>query len=421
MAKHAKNNGAAGVPSKGGNGYVYPDGRRYGATYGSPAGQPVEQPTQVYSPIAQNQVAQIQEAQNQGAYKQNNYANAGNYNAAYSQSFQKKKKGNRVLKGIAAFLAILVLLVGGGLAFFVMQADRGLGYEDANYASGILERLSAQADNDVFYVLVIGSDQVGSSSVNARSRSDVLMLARVDIRNNTVTLVSVPRDTAWQQPSGEYYKINEAYYLGGANSSLDAVEALTGVEINHVVEVHLDRLADFIDSMGGLEYDVPVTIHHVDEAAGEDFYIEAGKQLLSGKEATILMRARHDYGQDQDANRQNTIRGVVAAVYHQAFSKSAIELPGTLINATQCIDTDMNSAQLFFTATGLGSGAKFYSASGPTNGGPDPGNDGRWLCYLDPDGWARLMAAVDAGEDPATISYENDTVYLPSTGEPIYE
>lgn len=418
LAKHVKQNGAEQAPIQGGqrgSTYVYPDGRRYGAAYGSPAQQASQQQqTQVVHPAAYNQPMQNQYARGQGGS-----VNAADFAGVYGTTLPKKKKGRGVLKGVAVFLAALVLLVGGGLLYFVMQVDKGLGYEDADYASTIFERLAAPADDDVFYVLIIGADQTGSS-VNARSRSDVLMLSRVDTKNNTVTLVSIPRDTPWQQPSGECLKINEAYYMGGANSSLDAVEALTGVDINHVVEVRLDKLATFIDSMGGLQYDVPVTIHHVDEAVGDDFYIEAGDQVLSGKEATILVRARHEYGSDQDANRQNTVRGVVVALYQQVFSKSAVELPGTLINAIQCIDTDMNSAQLFFAATGLGSGAKFYSASGPTDGAPDPGNDGRWLCYLNPAGWERLMATVDAGEDPSTISYEGDVVYLPSTGEVVY-
>lgn len=44
-----------------------------------------------------------------------------------------------------------------------------------------------------------------------------------------------------------------------------------------------------------------------------------------------------------------------------------------------------------------------YSCTGPSDGAINEEAGGLWMCYEDPEGWARLMAAVDAGEDPGNI------------------
>jgi hypothetical protein len=50
------------------------------------------------------------------------------------------------------------------------------------------------------------------------------------------------------------------------------------------------------------------------------------------------------------------------------------------------------------------SGVDVYSCTGPSDGDNDPDQDGVWYCYRDPAGWQQLMAVVDAGEDPDTLS-----------------
>lgn len=397
VPKHAKDTMNSPTYS-GASSYVYPDGRTYGTPYESPEEKAIRKEAQ--------------------AYGRDNYVGYTALSKVYTQRLQKKRRNKRIAAVISSLLIIL-LLVGGGFWYYAQQADQALGYSDSSYAKGILDKLSSRKVEDVFYVLLIGSDQYSTENGIRSARSDVMLLARVDTNTDTVTLISIPRDTPWKQESGEYNKINEAYHLGGAASAIEAVEQVTGVKVNHVVEVYIDRLADFIDSIGGLTYNVPVTIHHMDRDAGEDYYIEAGEQLLSGKNAVILMRARHDYEGNQDANRQNTVRGVVEALYRQVLALPSNELPKAVLNAAECVDTDFNSTQIVTVLAGLGSDATFYTVSGPSDGGIDEGSGGRWLCYLNPDGWTRLMDIVDSGEDPSEISYAEDTVYYPSTGEPV--
>ena len=402
MAKHIRNNSDVN-PSASNNAapYVYPDGRVYGSPYMS----------------AEERKAQ-QDAQ---AYGRNTYAEGAKaFNIQHTRELQKKKRRKRfaIAGGV---LAAILLVVGCGAFFFIHQMNRALDYENTSDAERILTKLSVEEPKNIAYTLLIGSDQRSSSDNKESSRSDVLLLVRTDTVAKTVTLVSIPRDTPWKQESGEYCKINEAYYMNGASGAIDAVEQVTGVNVNHVVEVHMDTLAGFIDSIGGLYYDVPVEINYYDYTNEIEYHIEAGEQTLNGQDAVMLMRARKDYGSDGDAHRQSTIRGVVKALYEQALSRPVTELPGMVINAAHCVDTDMGTRSIMQLFSSLGTNPSFYTASGPTDGGIDEGSDGAWLCYLNPTGWERLMKMVIAGEDPSGIDYSEDVVYWPSTGEPVYE
>ena len=57
-----------------------------------------------------------------------------------------------------------------------------------------------------------------------------------------------------------------------------------------------------------------------------------------------------------------------------------------------------------------------YSCTGPSNGDFDEEQNGLWLCYENPEGWATLMAAVDAGEDPGELDVES-TAIIPASSD----
>lgn len=401
MAKHAahtEDNQSTEILGGYSGGYTYPDGSTYGAPAGSQAAK---------------------EKAQAAPYSRNNVANYTTLSSVYTQRLQKKRRNKRIAAAVTA-LTCLLLLAGVGIFFYLHQADSNLGYSDSSYAQEVLAKLANQEEEHLFYTLIIGADysedRYGESTSSARS--DVLILARVDTDKKTVTLVSIPRDTPWQQESGEYYKINRAYNMGGAALAVDAVEQVSGIRANHIAEINLDQLEDFIDRIGGLDFDVPVNTHDYVKETGEEYYIEAGQQHLSGEEALAVVRMRKGYEGDQDAGRQSTIRGIVAALYNQVVSRPKNELPTTVLDAAECVDTDIKTVQLFRILTSLGADAKFYNVSAPSAGDVDPVTQ-TWLCYKNPEGWARLMEMVKSGEDPSSISYADDAVYYPSTNEQV--
>ena len=77
----------------------------------------------------------------------------------------------------------------------------------------------------------------GVADVKARGTdnlTDTIVLVSVDTGSGEISYLSIPRDT-WVPRSGE--KINEIYPAKGLQALVDEVQSITGVPVNHVVEL----------------------------------------------------------------------------------------------------------------------------------------------------------------------------------------
>ncbi len=108
--------------------------------------------------------------------------------------------------------------------------------------------------------LVIGYDRRADEGKNAPSRSDTLMLVRANPKNDTISLLSFPRDlrTELVCPGGSSStgKINAAYANCGAKGALETVRKLTGVPINYLITVNFTGFRQLVDKLGGIWMDV---------------------------------------------------------------------------------------------------------------------------------------------------------------------
>ena len=150
-----------------------------------------------------------------------------------------------------------------------------------------------------------------------------------------------------------------------------------------------------------------------------DRSLQPGVQTLNGQQAQIFARARHEYGDNQEAKRQSNIRQILTAIVEKVLQKPAMELPGAILDLAQSVGTDMNTPDIVSLAlsfSGDPGGMTLYSCTGPSNGDFDEAQNGLWLCYENPEGWATLMAAVDAGEDPGELDVES-TAIIPASSD----
>ena len=346
-------------------------------------------------------------------------SHAAAHDADLLQQRRRKRKHRKILMIVGIVLA--VLLVGSGTAFGIyatMLNDR-LAIDDKAQAEAVSDALVPAEVNQPFYALLIGSDSREGSGTSSRAdesgdneRSDVIILARVDAPNRQITMVSIPRDTPLHLDDGSVVKINEAYNIGGAAYTIEAVSELTGVPISHYGEVHFSELQTLIDSLGGVTVDVPIELSYKDALTGETVTIQPGEQTLDGQQAQIFARARHEYGTDQDANRQNSVRKLAEAIVKQILNRPVYELPGAVMSAAECVGTDMRSSDLIALATAFATGSgsvTMYNGSGPSDGDINNAANGLWLCYENPEGWQKVMDVVDAGGDPSEVSFDDTT------------
>lgn len=295
----------------------------------------------------------------------------------------------RVALVIVAVIAVVLCGIGGA-AFAVWQnAQQNIALKD----DSITEALSsAPVHGDPYWVLVLGSDKRPKEDASTPTRSDVIMLVRIDEVSKQVTLVSLPRDTKVELQGYGSQKINAAFALGGAKLALNTVSDYAGVDISHYVEVYFDGFEDLVDQLGGVDVDVP------EFASYKGVSIEPGLQHLNGKEALTLARVRKTYVTG-DFRRTECQRLLVAAIAQKVLSQDALQLPGTINALTQCFATDMplnDVLGLALTMRGTSTDT-FYSVMAPSTTGMLNGVSYTFT-YIDQ--WKLIMQRANKGVDP---------------------
>ena len=202
--------------------------------------------------------------------------------------------------------------------------DTGDGDEDVSAFDVLRELTTAGGDplddevwggREAVTILVLGVDRrAGGGDQNA----DVIIIARLDLREQTVQAVGLPRDLLVDIPGHGPGKINGAYNLGvaadpgdpvaGVALVRDTVEDAFGVTIDHYVLVDFAGFERVVDAVGGVELTVPTRI--VDEAyptedqGTEVVVFEPGLEHMDGERALKYARTRNADSDDQRRERQ---------------------------------------------------------------------------------------------------------------------
>ena len=107
---------------------------------------------------------------------------------------------------------------------------------------------------------MIGTDRRKGFQAELTGRSDTLILVRADPVNQSLSLLSFPRDLIVTVKCPGHpdvrERINYAYSECGASGSIETVRALTGLPINYYVTVNFRGFMDLVNNLGGVWIDV---------------------------------------------------------------------------------------------------------------------------------------------------------------------
>jgi polyisoprenyl-teichoic acid--peptidoglycan teichoic acid transferase len=146
-------------------------------------------------------------------------------------------------------------------------------------------------------ILILGSDKRASEPEDP-GRSDTTILLRLDPDRNAIALMSIPRDLKVYIPGYGTEKFNAAYTFGGPKLTLRVVKELTGLPINHVVNVDYLGFVRAVDAIDCVYVDIDRRYYHsnlgvpVSQQYAE-INVQPGYQLLCGKKALQYVRYRH--------------------------------------------------------------------------------------------------------------------------------
>ena len=170
-------------------------------------------------------------------------------------------------------------------------------------------------------VMIIGSDK---RSMGARSgardapHSDTMLLVRLDPGSGAISVLSIPRDlrvTIRERSGPVVAKINQAFADGGTKLAVKTVEQVTGLAINHVVDMHFAGFKRVVDVLGCVYVDIDRRYFNHDIGTPDtnfaDINIQPGYQKLCGKDALDYVRYRHtDTDIVREARQQDFLRQV---------------------------------------------------------------------------------------------------------------
>lgn len=208
-----------------------------------------------------------------------------------------------------------------------------------------------------FTVLVIGLDRRPSDT--GPSRTDTVLLVRIDPRTHRAAFLSIPRDSMMSvpQPGGGWTqdRINTAYVYNWSSKDATAapkavmatVERNLGIKVDHYVTFDQYDSEKLIDAMGGVTIDNPKAFGQSDYS-DDDVNVKpqqfpVGKQHLNGYQAVAYGRIRQG---SSDFDRIVRQQRIAAGLLDEAASPSSLlRVPAVWRAYGKAIGTDMSLRQ----------------------------------------------------------------------------
>ena len=157
------------------------------------------------------------------------------------------------------------------------------------------------ADPNAVNFLIVGSDANPCVDPNSRwagaadpardtigSRSDSIMVMRLDPSSNQAAVLSFPRDL-WVKVGQSNKRINSAYVENDYTRLAQTLFDTFGITVDHYLQIDFCAFKKLVDAVGGVT--VPFKTRIVDANVGLD--VPAGCHTFSGDEALAYVRSRH--------------------------------------------------------------------------------------------------------------------------------
>ena len=116
---------------------------------------------------------------------------------------------------------------------------------------------------------------------------------------------------------------NSAYSTGGAACAVKTVESITGIRMDHYLEVDFSGFEKLIDELGG----VKVTTTKAIDDTESHLNLKAGTHTLNGEQALGLVRTRHGVGDGSDLGRIQLQQAFIKALINQVKSVGVFDEP----------------------------------------------------------------------------------------------
>ena len=240
--------------------------------------------------------------------------------------------------------------------------------------------------NSKINILCMGIDEVANNT-------DTMILVSVDIKEKSVCLLHIPRDTYFER-STQNNKINNIYSTRLSQTdkdslalslARDSISQAFSVPIDFYFSFGLDSVAEVVDGIGGVEINIPFDMNYTDEAQNLNINLKKGTHLLSGEEALLFIRYRDTY-LEGDIGRIDAQKIFISAFINKA--KKALT-PAAIVSiakkSIQNFQTDMSAKAFLSLCKSFAANSYEFSISYitlPGESAKDNSDTGLWYYVL---------------------------------------
>ena len=249
------------------------------------------------------------------------------------------KKNNPVLKFYLKATAWSTVLLMSLAFVFVPLMPTILGLTGFQSFFGIT--FTGETEKTYVNVLLMGLDK-------EETRSDVMMIAQLNLVNNGINILQIPRDTYINNKRYDK-KINSAYGEGGPENSIKEIQTILDIDIDKYAIVTTSGFRDVIDAVGGVYYDVPQDMDYDDPYQDLHIHLKKGYQLLDGDKAEQYVRCRSIYSTG-DIGRVEAQSGFIKEAIRQIIEKyqgeSDVDTEKLITELGDMVDTNFEFAEI---------------------------------------------------------------------------
>lgn len=238
----------------------------------------------------------------------------------------------------------------------------------------------------VYTVFLAATDKAGTLT-------DVMMVLRYDTNDQTVGVVSIPRDTLVARQKGNPHLV---YGGGGVEQRIKDVSNMLGIPIDCYVKVNIKGFITLVDYLGGIDFYVPCDMNYDDPEQDLSIHYTEGMRHLNGQQAMEVARFRknNDGSGYSDVGRTQTQQKLLVALAKKVLSwNNLTRINGFVEIFNDNVDTDLSLNEMLYFASqavNLDPSTGVETATLPGRG--DGVYRGYRYCYeLDPEGTLELV------------------------------
>lgn len=239
----------------------------------------------------------------------------------------------------------------------------------------IVKEEDTKVKNEILFLMMgVDAENVKKSK---GTRTDTMMLTRVNFETGEISILSIPRDTRLSI-NGKLDKVNAAHAFGGPDLTLKTISDFLAIDLEYYVKVDYQIVQDVVNAIGGVEIDVPLNMKYNDPTADPPLKIDIkkGLQVLDGKNAHDFLRWRHNNSYtvgypDGDVGRIQAQQYFVKELVKQTLkAKNILKIPTLIKTYYENVETNI---PLTLMLKGAASAAKIDTENMKTGTVPGSG------------------------------------------------